>query len=837
VPPLEGYEVDLGETFPPKGCEPIDISDSTCGRWGMKWGEDIGDSYKTIFLDMSIVQDEVDKRGVACDFYTSAKKLKKYSLSDKLLLIMAPDRNELDVSYLWAYTKDAYEAFSEKIRLKEEELKAAHEVALAEAKQAAKAAAAENGEVLDDEDEFPEDMTIDTTYEDKPLIARPYEETGTSLEVEKMQVTNTRPLLGFYISQQRKKFSGRCEFADSEVDKPPYYNHQKTTNHTLRRAEVDMGFQCSAGQADQTTQTLWRVKYNKACQYEPIGYTDKLKDKIMKSEKMHEFLAKSIDMIELNLQHNETLDLFKGEFAEFEDEEFSLGNKKENNLKPWHSFTDLTYSKNRIISEIQWHPTKSGVVAFSCTNNLTFNQWVEVSGMVLSSSILIWNFNDLLHPQYILMAPGDLSCFAFNPKNPNIIVGGMMTGQLVLWDLTEYNRKLENQLGKKDADKDWAPTPPISPIFISSIDRSHSRRVTCIKWLSANSEINKRGEYSVLDESAKDYTHYPNQFITVAGDGHLLYWDARPHKWKNPNWATQEKKDGIVTWLPHASVALTNPGASGTICATKIESADGTNVVMVTEDGEVAVVNWASKSADEKKSAVTRINKSHVSACTAVCRSPHFPNMFMTVGDWTFTIWQLDEEGMQEPVFVSSPASHQLTTGCWSPSRPGLMVVARADGTIEVWDLLDQCHKPSLMFPSGSEGITSMKFWQSNVGAQQYLAVGDNEGKLHIIEIPRNMRKPIPHENQLMQQFYNREIKRVAYAKNRRGIRSNEKKPVAAEEEAPEGEGDAAASGGGVGGILDVEESKEEREAEERYQRQLKSWTEKLNEMNDGDEP
>ena len=68
------------------------------------------------------------------------------------------------------------------------------------------------------------------------------------------------------------------------------------------------------------------------------------------------------------------------------------------------------------------------------------------------------------------------------------------------------------------------------------------------------------------------------------------------------------------------------------------------------------------------------------------------------------------------------------------------------------------------------------------------------------------------------------QIKRVNYARHRREIRSTERKPVAADEDEPEGEEGA----GGAGGILDVEESKEEREAEERYQKQLKQWVEKL---------
>lgn len=814
---LEGYPED----FPPKGCRPLDVSDSTLQRWEMKWGEMIGESYQSYYMDKALIVEECDKQGVACDFYCFAKQLKKYSHSDKLFLVKAPSDNPLDVNYLWIEKKEPYEHYTAQIaetraKMEAEQL-AVYEEAQAAAKAAKREAAGEDGEVV--EEEFEEDMTIDVTFEDKPLIPRPWEDLGASVEVDYMTPSNTRALLGFYISQERRHYKQRCDFSSFDVEKPPYYNHQKVQNHNLRRLENDLGFQCAVGQKDRSTQTLWRTKYNKACQYEPITYTENLQKKVMKSAKMAKFVRRSLDLIELNLQQNETLDLFKGEFDQFQDEEFSLGNKKENNLKAWHSFTDLTYSKNRIISSINWHPTKSGVVAFSCTNNLTFDQWVDVSGKVLTSSILIWNFQDLLRPQYVLMAPGDMICFSINPINPNLIVGGLQTGQLVLWDLTEQNRKAEmNKKNDALGDKE-THTVTIAPLYISQIDRSHSRGVTDIMWLPTNAYLNKRGEYSEVHDA-----EYPYQFCTVAGDGHLLLWDSRPHQFKNPNWVSKEEAEGVITWTAHASLPLTRPDSSGTICATRISESDGTTLVMVTEDGEVSVIDYACKSNDEKKNAVVKCTKGHVGACTAVRRSPHFPDTYLTVGDWTFVIWKIDQK---EPVFKSAPAAHHLTTGCWSPSRPGLLCVARSDGTIEVWDLLDQCHKPSLMFPSGSEEITSMAFWQAKLGPQQYLAVGDNEGKLHIIEIPRNLRKTIPHEDKLMQSFYDREIKRVKYAAERKQIRASEKVPPPMQEEKKE-KTDAEAETLQLGNPVDAAASEEEMLAEQDYQKQLKEWTEKL---------
>jgi hypothetical protein len=78
--------------------------------------------------------------------------------------------------------------------------------------------------------------------------------------------------------------------------------------------------------------------------------------------------------------------------------------------------------------------------------------------------------------------------------------------------------------------------------------------------------------------------------------------------------------------------------------------------VAVTEDGEVAFCDWLPRDkpnqVDSEKTAqvVERIAKRHFGSCTAVERSPHFPEYYLTVGDWSFTIWK---QGHAKPIFCS----------------------------------------------------------------------------------------------------------------------------------------------------------------------------------------
>lgn len=69
------------------------------------------------------------------------------------------------------------------------------------------------------------------------------------------------------------------------------------------------------------------------------------------------------------------------------------------------------------------------------------------------SCILFWNFEDLhsIDPIVILSSPLEIISFEFNPKDPNVVVGGSINGQVVLWDIR--NIPLTSEPVKKQQNK------------------------------------------------------------------------------------------------------------------------------------------------------------------------------------------------------------------------------------------------------------------------------------------------------------------------------------------------------------------------------------------------
>ncbi len=139
------------------------------------------------------------------------------------------------------------------------------------------------------------------------------------------------------------------------------------------------------------------------------------------------------------------------------------------------------------------------------------------------------------------------------------------------------------------------------------------------------------------------------------------------------------------------------------------------------------------------------------------------------MGDWSFTLWK---EGVASPLFTSPFASCLLSCGAWSPSRPAVIFIGKADGNIDIWDLLDRSHEPSMTVNITAAAVTSMQF--INAATKQLLAVGDDQGTVHVMEVPRILRRAANNEKTFTLTFFEREVKRVEYGQRRMEQRKEE---------------------------------------------------------------
>ena len=95
-----------------------------------------------------------------------------------------------------------------------------------------------------------------------------------------------------------------------------------------------------------------------------------------------------------------------------------------------------------------------------------------------------------------------------------------------------------------------------------------------------------------------------------------------------------------------------------------------------------------------------------------------------------------------KPIFRSSYTQGAMNiSGAFSPSRPGVIFITKTNG-IDVWDFLDQSHKPSLSLANISSSITTVVFQGiKHADNAQYLAFGDqNTGTFLLYRVPPNLK-------------------------------------------------------------------------------------------------
>src|SRR6185437_1918656 len=128
-------------------------------------------------------------------------------------------------------------------------------------------------------------------------------------------------------------------------------------------------------------------------------------------------------------------------------------------------------------------------------------------------------------------------------------------------------------------------------------------------------------------------------------------------------------------WAPIYSLSLNrteNNNALTPVSAVKLAIGEGNVMMAVSEDGEVVEIDWGARATEDRSrpDTVRSVQRAHFSAAGTAERSPHFPDVYLTVGDWTFSIWKV---GFDSPVFTSCCASDYLAAAKWSPTRPGII--------------------------------------------------------------------------------------------------------------------------------------------------------------------
>ncbi|KFV43017.1 WD repeat-containing protein 63, partial [Gavia stellata] len=664
----------------------------------------------------------------------------------------------------------------------------------------------------------------------KPPVHKPWVSLGSEKEVEEESVKDTATKIKYMISRVRRKFGAPILFTDKNAShvKDSYVECTSYQDKTfsIKMLEKDVGVQTVPKVREASIQTKWTYPKNAATQYFPRQLSNEEKEESLSSEKLKEFLTSVHLRMEIALQQNEIMNAFFDDWKALAEDESSSGGKPDVYLKAYQSFTDLRYLKDRTISCVCWHPTIYGIIAVSARQQLSYERQVNLSdkSLLQQSVVLFWNIFDPIHPQLMLECPEDIYCFRFSPSNPNIIAGGCINGQVVLWDISQHKEKLRNAKTVADGIKITAVNTVNASILnilqepllvrycaVSSIQYSHKKPVTDIHWLPDCFEDNQMG--AAFENRAEICV----QLVTCSPDRSILFWDI-PAKLPEQPSSEKVKEEEIfcippdvpdtfkhldLCWKPLIKINLcesdTNP-EYGPIrislrelhyhykTSEKVQSLNtlevptkespytemstsssknlkvleniSTDFFVGTEDGTIVYSDWKmeidSDSAKPVSQKHTQKYTIHTETINTLQRSPFFKDIILSIGGRNFAIWK---EGVTNgPILQLSCSAGRYTAGQWSLTRPGVFFIGRDDGNIDIWDLLKKTHEPS-HFQNISESMITFISPRTASTKQHFLAVSDDLGVLHVLEICQMLSHPWRNEHANVLDYFEREVK------------------------------------------------------------------------------
>ncbi|XP_019851896.1 PREDICTED: WD repeat-containing protein 63-like [Amphimedon queenslandica] len=181
----------------------------------------------------------------------------------------------------------------------------------------------------------------------------------------------TRPLMKFNVSRKRRLFGREIQFSDySYINNKELYTEvtpvapgatSQENILEIKRLELEQGTQAIPEVADKIIQSKWSCPVNACTQYEPRTFSEEEQERVWKSEEMQEFMKNVTPRMELCLQQNEIMDIFPDDYLLLSNDDGIVANTTDTNLKEYQSFTDLKFSKDKVVTCIDWHPTIKGL--------------------------------------------------------------------------------------------------------------------------------------------------------------------------------------------------------------------------------------------------------------------------------------------------------------------------------------------------------------------------------------------------------------------------------------------------------------------------------------------
>ncbi|CAH2267077.1 jg8341 [Pararge aegeria aegeria] len=686
---------------------------------------------------------------------------------------------------------------------------------------------------------------------------RPWKSLGSEVELTELRPINTRPLLEIEVKAkfpkvyEPKKFNIRDtnSVRDGLIELTPY--RQKFNN--IFRQRVDTACQAAPSTINNSAQTVLRYPQNMWTQSiaDALGKVtitdteaggdagqDKVKDKELPEEKessdeddeehkeppdeiglqayknafrrmrrpsyikmINNFISEKVSEMDSIIELNTVMDMYSNDYP-------NLVAKKAVDIydtmtfEEYVCFTDVR-AKDKYISSAVFHPMWSGIVAISYADgsptvmkNLGSRPDPIQRAVYGINPVLIWSHIDSLLPKLTLEAPREVKVLSFCPFDENILIGGCINGQVIVWDITnklENVDKLEVLSEKREkyriamnSHMGWMKNVQDKSIVqytaLSNLLTSHYGAITAINWLSPNFNVTTTGKSMMMNDLRKSMI-----FFTGSEDGLILIWslsvenvtlfqgkkvkkskrvlrrpsgllvDFSPYRVLDRNLLPCYKIHlgvaGHPQTLPLQSFGMNPPvmkftyiprntgtGRKYFTCEIIPQSETEINTILYcgTQHGELSKITWEGhefNTGEVVNSEYCDVMFSchiHDGALTRTQKNPFISHITMTVGGKIFAIWS-DKLKTRPIIWKKRPC--RLTDGVWSLYKPSLLFFTTSEGDLETWDLLLRSDQPISIQTLSGNMLTGVSLHTLPL-AKNIIGVSDINGSFRMFLYP-----------------------------------------------------------------------------------------------------
>ncbi|XP_025832575.1 dynein intermediate chain 3, ciliary-like [Agrilus planipennis] len=322
------------------------------------------------------------------------------------------------------------------------------------------------------------------------------------------------------------------------------------------------------------------------------------------------------------------------------------------------------------------------------------------------TSSYIWEMENPNTPFLVLKPEYPSVCLEYSPKDGNLLISGQMDGRVAIWDIRKGSE----------------------PVDHSQIEVSHRYPVFKALWIASKTGC---------------------EFFSASPDGKLVWWDMR--KLGDPLEVL------MVDLVDDRFQSLTN--ALG-VTALQYESTVPTKFMVGCENGEIYSGNRKGKTALEKLNIKF---DGQLGPVLALERNAAYMKNFLSIGDWTAKIFA--EDCRESPLMWTTYHKTPLTDGAWSPSRFSVYFTTRADGILDIWDILQQQKQALCGIKVCDVPLKCLRCHEMG----KLVAVSNTIGTTYLIELSENLTMSSKSEKILLNAMLERENKRekILEARNR----------------------------------------------------------------------